>query len=166
MHLHRRTALAILFALTTAGLAACSSNNKPPATSGTTTMPASGPSTTTVSGAPTTVSLGNPAPPKDTSTTILQSTDNPNFLAAQKQWQQGACVASAVQGQYWQQAATDLSTIPPDATVVSDLKQLISLPDMGLTATQSSEYQNDVTALDSFFATPNLYGSSTGNCPS
>jgi hypothetical protein len=164
MHLHRRTALAILSTLAAALIAAgCSSHSPTSAAQKSTTTITTPPPPPTTS---TSVSLGNPGSAIVTTTTTATNTTDPNYLAAQKQWEEGACVASAVQGQYWQQAATDLSTIAADATQVSELKQLISLPDMGLSATQSSEYQTDMQDLDAFFATPNLYGSSSGNCPS
>jgi hypothetical protein len=169
MYVPRRTTPAILSTLAAALLVAGCSSHSPASASNKT------PSETTTRKAPatsTSVSLGHATPATvitTTSTTTTSTTSpaaNPNYLAAQKQWEEGACVASAVQGQYWQQAATDLILIPADATQVGELKQLISLPDMGLSATQSSEFLTDMQDLDAFFATPNLYGSSAGNCPS
>jgi hypothetical protein len=102
-------------------------------------------------------------------TTTTTTTTGPSaaFTAAKAQWNQGSCAASAVQGQYWQTAATDLQTSesqPATATAIADLKQLITLPDMGLTSTQSNEFQSDVQYLDGFFDTPGLYSTATGNC--
>ncbi|HEY2213446.1 MAG TPA: hypothetical protein VGH31_00215, partial [Acidimicrobiales bacterium] len=52
------------------------------------------------------------------------------------------------------------------ATAITDLKQLSTLPDMGLTSAQITESQNDTNYLNSFFGTPGLYGDTLGNCPS
>lgn len=148
--------------LTMAGLlASCSTapNGGNHHTSNTTSSTAATTSTTS----PTTTTT---TAPEATTTTTAASPSPAAIAAAKAQWNQGACAASAVQGQYWQAAATDLqSDSPSSTTAIADLKQLITLPDMGLTTTQSNEFQSDVQYLDGFFGTPGLYSTATGNCP-
>ena len=73
--------------------------------------------------------------------------------------------SSADQGTYLTQAATDLNGAISSgatntsgyATAVAELQQLASLPDADQTAAQSSEFQSDTTALNTFFGTSGLY---------
>jgi hypothetical protein len=104
-----------------------------------------------------------PATSTTQTTTIAQP--NPGFAAAKNQWVQGASASSADQGANWDQAATDLSNAAPSAgsqsasymMAVQELQQLASLPETSETPTQMTEAQQDTSALNSFFGTPNLY---------
>jgi hypothetical protein len=131
------------------------------------------------SGAQRTTSTPTSTPASTTTTSIVAGTTTTTsntppagFTSAKAQWNQGSCQASAVQGQYWQEAAVDLQQAEAQPgstssypTAVTDLQQLSTLPDMGLTSTQSTEFQSDMQFLNTFFGTPGLYGSALGNCP-
>jgi hypothetical protein len=117
----------------------------PPTSSSSTSLP---PATTAAPAQPTTP----PAP-------VTASYD-----AARTQWQAGATAISAQQGNYWSQAANDLTageatdTNPTGyADAVTALKELISLPDAQQTAAQNARYHADINALNAFFNTPGLY---------
>lgn len=80
-------------------------------------------------------------------------------------WKDGAAAISAVQGVYELEAG-DLLENAEEAgvsgtsgflTAAAELGQLSSLPDAMLNSVQQSEFDTDVAALDSFFATPGLY---------
>jgi hypothetical protein len=80
------------------------------------------------------------------------------------QWQAGATAISAQQGKYWSQAATDLTqgeTTDSDPTgyaaAVTELKELISLPDAQQTPQQNARFHADIDGLNTFFKTPGLY---------
>jgi hypothetical protein len=68
-------------------------------------------------------------------------------------------------GVYWDNAATDLTTGQTSdsgdtsgyADAITELKQLITLPDAQQTPTQNAEWHHDVDALNTFFNTPGLY---------
>ena len=137
-------------------LAACSSN--PPRS------PAHGVTTTSTSSTTTTSSTSTSVPATSTTqTTTAQA--NAGFANAKSQWVQGASASSADQGMYWDQAATDLANAAPSAgsesasymTAVQELQQLASLPETNDTPTQMTESQQDTSALNTFFGTPNLY---------
>lgn len=119
---------------------------------------------------------GSSAPPSTTEsstttapaapTTSTTAAEPPaGFAAAKSEWQQGATASSADQGTYLTQAATDLNgaigsgaaNTSGYATAVQELQQLASLPDADQTAAQSSEFQSDTTALNTFFGTSGLY---------
>jgi hypothetical protein len=87
-----------------------------------------------------------------------------SYDAARTQWLAGATAISAQQGNYWSQAANDLTlgestdTDPTGyADAVTALKELISLPDAQQTAAQNARYHADINALNAFFKTPGLY---------
>jgi hypothetical protein len=104
--------------------------------------------------------------------TTTPTTASAQFAAAKSEWNEGSCNAAAVQSMYWLAAATDLqqgetqSGSTTSDTAIADLKQLATLPDMGLTSAQVTESQSDTNYLNSFFGTPGLYGDTLGNCPS
>jgi hypothetical protein len=86
------------------------------------------------------------------------TTGNDGFIWAKAAWQQGASANSAHQGAYWTEAENDLKTNDGTyATAVSQLAQLISLPDANQTAAQNYAYHHDISALNAFFGTPGLY---------
>jgi hypothetical protein len=96
--------------------------------------------------------------------TIPAEGSQAGFDAALAQWKIGAAAISAGQGQYWTQAKADLQTgrttdspTTGYASAISELAQLISLPDADMTPTQNSEFNADMTGLDTFFHTPGLY---------
>jgi hypothetical protein len=125
-------------------------------------------------------SPNNNLPATVTSTTIPSpsassgATSVPQGVSdAKVQWIQGSCAASAEQGMYWQNAATDLvsaearggSDAAAYAITAAHLRQLVTLPDMGLSPTQSSEYRTDISDVNLLFHTPGLYLNASGTCP-
>ena len=84
----------------------------------------------------------------------------------------GCLYAAANQGTAWQQAASDLvsgeTTDGGDtsgyAAAAAELNDLASLPDTSETPAQMAQFQSDVQALDTFFATPGLYITSPTTC--
>jgi hypothetical protein len=87
-----------------------------------------------------------------------------SYDAARVQWVAGATAISAQQGNNWSQAANDLTagettdTNPTGyANAVTELKELISLPDANQTPAQNAQYHADINALNTFFNTPGLY---------
>jgi hypothetical protein len=86
------------------------------------------------------------------------------YDAAKVQWQMGATAISAQQGKYWDQAAADLTAGESSDTnttgyadAVTQLKELITLPDAQQTPAQNIKYHADIDALNVFFKTPGLY---------
>jgi hypothetical protein len=105
---------------------------------------------------------------EDTCTGLQNAPQKPSDAkyAAGLLWQQGAADNAAVQSGDWLQAAADLTSgISTDggdtsgySTAANELTDLASIPDTNDTATQAAQQQADITALDAFFGTPNLYG--------
>jgi predicted lipid-binding transport protein (Tim44 family) len=105
----------------------------------------------------TTTSTTAPAPTASTTASTTSAAETSAFGAAKAQWVAGAKADAANQGQYWTQAATDLSPFAGYSSDVADLRQLAALPDTDDTPTQMAEATADVNTLNSFFATPGLY---------
>lgn len=87
------------------------------------------------------------------------------YAVALELWKQGAAAVSASQGAYELEAGDLLMNaeeagVPGTSgflTASAELGQLASLPDANMNSTQQSEFDSDVSTLDSFFATPGLY---------
>lgn len=95
--------------------------------------------------------------------TVAGTSGNPHFAAAQVWWIRGAASDSANQGLYWSRARAALATTGSGSTgslfsrEITELTQLIALPDADQTPTQNARYRHHVADLDAFFATPHLY---------
>lgn len=90
--------------------------------------------------------------------TVPGTSGNDGYAQAKGEWIDGSGAISSQQGTFWSAAASDLNADGATyATQVAQLKQLISLPDANQTPTQNAEYHSDITALNTFFATPTLY---------
>lgn len=80
------------------------------------------------------------------------------YAYAQGWWLRGASASDATRGFDWFHAEANLKV---DGTTyayqVSELKQLIAMPDTGLTAAQRAKVIALTKSLNSFFATPGLY---------
>lgn len=103
------------------------------------------------------------APPTSTSVTPSDMLAPPpaeqaGFSPARAVWEQAWNVASAVMGEYFLRAATDLQATgdPNYNTAIHDLKNLGSIPNTGATLAQQAEAHADVMALNRFFNTPGL----------
>lgn len=80
------------------------------------------------------------------------------FAAAQLQWIRGASAISADQGRFWNRTKNALATQGAEySTYVTELQQLIALPDANQTPAQNHRYHHDINDLNNFFATPGLY---------
>jgi hypothetical protein len=108
-------------------------------------------------------------PASSTTTPTTTATTAPQvpagFTAAKQEWVGGSNAISADQDSYFSKAASDLTSAinsgAPNVSgyqmAVQELQQLASLPDADLTSTQDSEFQNDTSALNTFFGTQGLY---------
>ncbi len=107
------------------------------------------------------------APAVTVTATVTKTAAAPStagYDAALAQWKAGATTDSADQGSNWAKAVTDLTNGESTdtnttgyAAAITQLKQLISLPDAQQTAAQNAEYHADINALNTFFGTPGLY---------
>jgi hypothetical protein len=87
------------------------------------------------------------------------------FTAAKTQWIDGSSEDAAAMGNFWIQAVSDLQSAltAEDAgtagypAAIQELQQLTSLPDTDDTPVQTTEINDDITALNQFFSTPGLY---------
>jgi hypothetical protein len=87
------------------------------------------------------------------------------LAAATREWTGGASAFSYDQSVYLRHAATYLSRALLDAvsdaaryeTAIRQLRQLASLPETGDSPSQRSEARRDLTSLNLFFHTKNLY---------
>jgi hypothetical protein len=83
---------------------------------------------------------------------------NNQFAYAQRQWILGRNADAADQGLYWHAAKVDLAVDHSRySSQVTELKELIALPDTGLTSAQIAKVHDLVADLDAFFGTPGLY---------
>lgn len=90
--------------------------------------------------------------------TVSGTSGSNDFAVAQVRWIQGAKATSAQQGRYWTRAETALKTAGAAySTQISQLKQLIALPDANQTHAQNAAYHHDINALNRFFGTTGLY---------
>jgi hypothetical protein len=91
--------------------------------------------------------------------TVAGTPQYPGYARAQLEWIRGDLSISAYQGYYWQQAINALhaGSATGWATQISELHQLISLPDAMQTPTQHAEWLHDVHSLNAFFVTPGRY---------
>jgi len=88
----------------------------------------------------------------------------PGFSAALAQWEDGATANAANQHQYWLNAANYLSDDEKTDTntsgypaAISELDQIVGFPPASmLTPQQTSEANGDISALNTFFGTPDL----------
>lgn len=83
----------------------------------------------------------------------------PGYARAQLEWIRGSLSISAYHAYFWQQAINALhaGSATGWAPQISELHQLISLPDAMMTPTQHAEWLHDVHSLDAFFVTPGRY---------
>jgi len=149
-----------------AGCGSSGSRGKPSPSTTSSSAPAGAASTTTTVVITTTTTHATTTPTGATTTPTTTATQVPaGFTAAKQQWVEGSTAISADQDGYFSQAASDLTgAINSGATNVSgyqmavqELQQLASLPDADLTPTQNTEFQNDTSALNTFFGTQGLY---------
>jgi hypothetical protein len=116
------------------------------------------------------IGLGSPMCVAPELTALLPGTGgtisaSAEYDVALELWKQGAAAISAIQGAYELEAGDLLMNaeeagVPGTSgflTASAELGQLSSLPDADMNATQQSEFDSDVAALDTFFATPGLY---------
>jgi hypothetical protein len=90
--------------------------------------------------------------------TVAGTSGNDPFARAQVEWIAGSKAIDAQMGAYWTQAENDLKAAGGAFTTqISQLKQLISLPDAQRTPAQNAAWTHDVSALNTFFGTPGLY---------
>jgi hypothetical protein len=107
-----------------------------------------------------------PTPPTTTTTAPSGPPTGSAFMAALAQWNQSFDYSSptfcaCTQGNYWQQAASDLqSGISTDggntsgySAAASELQDLASLPLMDDTPAQMADATNDISELNAFFGT-------------
>jgi len=82
-----------------------------------------------------------------------------DYVAAQTEWLAAAKVASVYQSAFWTKAKTYLAASGTGqyATQISELTQLIAIPETGLTPTQIALAHKLVAELNTFFQTPGLY---------
>jgi hypothetical protein len=96
----------------------------------------------------------------------------PGYSAALAYWQAGPSQPDASsEGQEWLNAANTLQQAETDgsdtntsgyATAVTELDQMVNTPSASeQTAQQTTDFENDITALDTFFNTPGLYSGLT-----
>jgi hypothetical protein len=148
--------LAAAVGLAAAGtVSACANGTTPVA--GTPVSPASSAAST---------STGSPTPAGTPTAAALSSSPSAapvttGYDTARVQWKAGATGISAQQGLYWSKAAADFtsgeSTDTGDTSgypvAVTDLKELVTLPDGQQTPAQNAAYHNDINALNTFFNT-------------
>jgi hypothetical protein len=83
------------------------------------------------------------------------------IAAAKADWVAGAAAISADQAHYWSEAVTSLTPVATPGTdagaAVTDLQQLISLPETSETSEQQAEAHSDVAFLNIYFGTSGLY---------
>ena len=80
------------------------------------------------------------------------------YAYAQRYWIRGASATDASRGWFWYRAEANLEVYGRGyAYQVKQLKQLIALPDTGLTPAQRAEAVALTRSLNSFFGTPGLY---------
>lgn len=89
--------------------------------------------------------------------TVAGTPRYPNYGPAQHYWIEGSKVDAAGTNYYLLNAEQELKTAKIYPTQVSELAQLASFPNTGLTPKQIKQAHADVNALDTFFATPGLY---------
>lgn len=90
--------------------------------------------------------------------TVAGTTGHNGFAAAQLQWIRGASAISANQGRFWNRAKNALASQGFEySTYVTELQQLIALPDANQTPAQNHRYHHDINDLNTFFGTPGLY---------
>jgi hypothetical protein len=126
-----------------------------------TAAPAPGPTVTVVQ------TTAAPAVTVTATATVTKSAKAPStagYDAALAEWKKGAIAISADQGKNWSAAITDLtngqntdSDTTGYPTAITDLKQLISLPDAQQSPTENAAYHADINALNAFFDTAGLY---------
>jgi hypothetical protein len=145
------------------GAVAAKTTTSTTATTGATTSTASTASTASTTPAP-------PAPPVPTPTTVahpaLATPSGPGFDAALRAWRMAPRVnGSAEENVPLLQAVTDLTNgLQTDRgtsgyqSAIAYLKDMTGLPVSDPTAAQEADFKLDITVLDSFFATPGLWG--------
>ena len=90
--------------------------------------------------------------------TVAGTSGNDAFAGAQVAWIQGARASAALQGLYWTRAENDLKAAGGAFTTrITELKQLIALPNTSLTPVQIAKARSLTLALNGFFGTPGLY---------
>lgn len=86
------------------------------------------------------------------------SVDLTYYAYAQRWWIRGASASDATRGSYWYHAEANLKLYGSlYAYQVSELGQLIAMPDTGLTNAQRQKVIALTKSLNSFFGTPGLY---------